>query len=1729
MKKLIQSTTALILLFALSNGLSAQQLQVEITNPTPDPATGVYTVDCEESIQFNATASDFTDPNNPVVLSPLSVTWQWNLLGSSCTLPASFNSSISNPVLDPNNQVMCSGEYEVIAQAGGLEARDTVEIVVLPTFDWTCPTPIIVTPDLNATDASGNPTCRKTLDFAGFQLDTVNCRDANYTWCVSLTAINSSVPIYTSATSGNGIDETAFDATYGAFALDDLGVVTGSGSGVGTATGGIDFGSYNLRIDIKQGAEIVDQCIVPVDVLESRNNLACNDLVNVTLSENCQGIITTDMILEGDYCFDNFVISALLEGGSDTISNTAEIVINQTGTYTVTVTGQSGLSCWGRVFAEDKSTPELNCDEVTVLCTEVGNLAPGSSIKGWDRAVATETNATSINLVIDDVNGIVTDVVFNFEANVDDIGDLALTLTSPDGTMVDVLDQSGFTTACDNSNINVCFSDTGELDHAMFGSPVHCRETENAFIGSFKPAEAFSGFNGDDANGTWVLAVTYSGAATDIVVEADLQVTTNEGNLLTSMEVIENSGCDASPEFTWSDEEVGVNCADNLWTVIERTWTVVNTSSGQSASCSQTINVRRFGVSDIIWPKSFDDIDQPSLTCDDNTNTGQPGLPCNNDITGCGNFQMSGPTEIDFPICGNSYKRIYSWTVLDWCSGEIAEYDQVVKVEDSEPLVVTCAPDDLDPADVAFFQSIGVNLASEMPYLTTTNPGACSGDWEFVPNLVIDNPCDDAYTVQLSYLLADPNDPLNPDPLADYITDNVVTDGQGNPVRITDLPGGQFTWIRITVTDECGNEGECFTEVYVKDDTSPNPVCVEFTVVALGDNGCGYLPASSVDNDSWDNCGIASYHVRRAGTGTFADQIELCCVDCSDGPIAVELLVTDNDGNTNTCSAEVRLQDNIPIRMVSTPPADMTFNCENSPIDITSFVNDALAGFQFEDNCGWDNNSSTVVLKDAATVNYQLERGQCGEGSTSVQYEIYDRCGNEVPGSPFTQRFSFVPNTNASAFNVTSWPQDLTLTQCLGLSSLDPDALDNAFNENAINANTSVCNDLAIGYDDLVFYNVDNACLKILRTWTVVDWCLANAGNNTLADATRQHTQEIKIFDNEPPVATLPSVTVETFSDNCEMMVDSLIATVTDACTDMFGNQENITTFTITYADGRTPRNGTGTDASGVFPVGTNTITWTVEDHCGNVADYTTSVTVVDAKAPTPYCLAAVVTATMNTDGSVEIWADDYSLGGEDNCDTDLDVYFESNGQISRRFDCNDIPNGVQANIELRIVFEDDAGNSDFCRVQLILQDNESDLCTDTGSLAAITGNVHNEEFETIEEVMVSLLSDSEAMNSQMMTINDGEYAFMNLTPGIGYSVSGQKDDHPLNGVSTLDIVIIQRHILGSTPLDSPYKVIAADANNDQNVTAIDLIELRKLILGITNEFPNGQTPWRFPVEAQNFVNSSDPFPYEENITYAGLNEHMADQDFVGVKIGDVNGSAIVSGLKSNEDTDRRSSNAVTFEMQERTLDAGTQVTIPVTVANMNDIIGFQNTLNYDASALKFVGIESNTIDIEESNVALYNEGSIAISWNALEAISLNDGETLFELTFDVVDNTTTNSQFFLSNNVTKTEAYTNDLEVLDIELNVRGIENADFVLYQNVPNPFSTQTDIQFQLPGDSKVVLRVYDVSGRELLTQTNNYTKGNHTITVTKEQLKSSSVMYYKLETEYGTASKKMIQIR
>lgn len=537
-------------------------------------------------------------------------------------------------------------------------------------------------------------------------------------------------------------------------------------------------------------------------------------------------------------------------------------------------------------------------------------------------------------------------------------------------------------------------------------------------------------------------------------------------------------------------------------------------------------------------------------------------------------------------------------------------------------------------------------------------------------------------------------------------------------------------------------------------------------------------------------------------------------------------------------------------------------------------------------------------------------------------------------------------------------------------------------------------------------------------------------------------------------------------------------------------------------------------------------VKWRATDGCNNPteseANGETAITEVwfkDVKAPVIFCIADLSTNAMSTDGTSVIWASDYVQAAAD-CDGDpAYVYFlddEGNKVPSLTLTCDDIPGGVAATWEGRVYAFDEAGNYSFCEVSLRVSDS-NDACPDdnTGASASITGQVRSRLSDMVESTQLSIQGDAR------MTGVDGIYAFDNMPIGGNYQLDAEKVDDYMNGVSTLDLVLIQKHILGLQLFESPYQVYAADINSDEGVSAIDLVELRKLILGIYSELPNNAS-WRFADASQTFNDILRPFPFAEVINVDFLVDNV-NEDFVAVKVGDVSGNAIANSLQ----VQGRSNAELTFVANDQSFEAGSLVRVAISSDQFVDMNAFQFTLSH--GGLEFQGVEGGAIPMTLENVAVHGS-KLTAAWTSVEPVT--SGNELFTLVFKSGVSGQLSDVLGLNSEITTAGTYNSDLERSDLVLAFNTdeglVRDAEFALYQNEPNPFEAVTNIGFQLAEAGQASLTIFDVTGKTVAIERGHFARGYNEVTVSKSDLGASGVLYYQLESGEFTATRKMIVI-
>jgi hypothetical protein len=1071
---------------------------------------------------------------------------------------------------------------------------------------------------------------------------------------------------------------------------------------------------------------------------------------------------------------------------------------------------------------------------------------------------------------------------------------------------------------------------------------------------------------------------------------------------------------------------------------IVRTW-IASDIKGNTSSCSQTIGIALPTVANVTFPPSLDNIEAPALECPNpDTDPAETGAPTinGNPIPVNGDCALSVfYDDLEIPLCGSTYSIVRTWTVVEWCTGVLVNDTQIIWVDDSQGPVIDC-PDTLT---VGAADPTSCSTPVALPALNFTDN--CSN-----PDLV-------TFTIISPFGMV-----------------------QGNGGILFDVPIGTHE-ITYSAKDECNNITNCPVTLVVEDNMPPTVICDQFGIVTLGPAGTAVVPADIFDDGSYDNCCLDDFRIRRLSPACdspsgFEPTITFCCEDIG-APVEVEIQVSDCFGNVNFCTVFATITDKLDPTI--TCPAPVTVECTENTDDLV------ITGIPFVfDGCGVD----TTFYSDLSLLD------DCGVGLIQRTWTVVDAYDNEASCQ---QVITVEDNTPVQV----TFPEDYTLNGCLDVSELDPENLPAPFNYPVITGDD--CEQAGTGYSDQVFYTAPDACVKVVRTWQVINWCeyVPNSGNQ---DGVFEAVQTLKILDVEAPVLTCP--------DNLEVAI--------------LGN-DCVTTVNLPQPDaedcsGITDVTAQGDLGAGFGPftdveAGSYSVWYEVTDGCGNSSSCSITVSVSDQKLPTAYCIEDLVIGLMPVDsdndgtpdaGMIEVNASVLDAGSFDNCPGELLFSFSPNPADSLMlFDCDDIGEN-----EVEIWVTDAAGNQDFCVTALIIQDNQ--FHCNGGVPPMISGQIATESGEGVMEAMVML---NDVANTMVFTDEDGMYAFDNLEFGEDYTLTPEKTDDLLNGVTTWDLAIMRRHILGIELFTSPYQFIAADADKSGTISTVDILNFQKLIIYVEDELPAGNTSWRFVDGNYEFQNPDNPLDevFPEVISVNNLAENLTDAHFMAIKVGDLNQSVDVNGWLDTED--RNLLPVLGLALPDVVPAVSEALRIPVRSAAEQSLGGLQMTIDLGEN-LKQVTIVPVHSDFQ--NLAWsFKDQQLHISWYQAEELHLAAGEELFQILGQSTAAAPLQESLRLLSTREGSQAFSYDTGELRIDW-----EWIDApIQLEAFPNPFSSATTISWHQQNAGTVQLQVFDLSGKQWIAVERRAEEGPQQYELRGDQLPTAGVYLYVLKLEDG----------
>lgn len=1419
------------------------------------------------------------------------------------------------------------------------------------------------------------------------------------------------------------------------------------------------------------------------EVLISNTTIACNDSVQVSLDATGCAIIRPDQILEGTYNnFENFTIEITANG----------VVIGDKvdcshigGNFTVNVIGECDQnSCWSTILVEDKLPPVIDCpdmnDEIVLDCT-------------MDIDAVVPPTATD-NCSIPDVR------LIGEEKNDSDCSEITVKRTWI------AFDDEGLESAPCMQFIRLLAPEDPQFpddvtwtceQYALFpniidATALHPYILQNAAAIDAAAMSCTNSMTGDDVPfiEPYHSIYRYWKDAEDLDVSLDPYYD----------DVIDNDFTDPVPnqiDFSVFPFDTVVSTFGTISPELDTRPNTYNTSLGLCPRYDTVIDRSTHIPTKIVYPifrqstpsgnplNGLEDADILAMT-----GSGIPDLS-----EGYCPFVITHSDQIA-EVCPGAdtsaiFKIFRTWTALNWCTGEIFTDLQVIKVVDKLAPVIEAEPIEVD-----------ANITIQNVHADEVNCGSTG----FIPGPNVTDNCSTVTFVKI----------LTPIGEAVYLNGFDGTDGGTIPAPGLGFGTHQITYI---ATDACGNSSQETVELTVTDYETPTMICREFTSVSLSFDDWAKVCATDLDEASFDNCGIDTFLIKRMDEpdSLFRECVDLTCVDTS---FTAVVRAYDFAGNRNQCMVEVTVNDKL--RPECYAPEDVWTTCVEIPnyYDLTDTVrlNELFGTATFYDNC------NAQILELAPEVDLDM----CGVGTITRNWRATDPSGNQSTNR--CRQTIMVQSVNDYKIN---FPADWT-GECGDMEDAETVTFINR-----------ACDQLTYDVEDLRFdISDDGACYKIIRTYTVLNWCSYDGVSSAIVvphdedgimvlseddDAHGFYTykQLIVVKDDEAPIVSYDGDT-EFCSTNasCDAPVNITID-YDDGCT----NDITVRWRLDVNCDGTTDSEGFNAFDRTV-PIGQHCITFSVIDGCGNTGIYSVDFDVKDCKKPTPVCHNGL-SAELDLNGEIEIWANDFDAGSFDYCNLDP-LKFRANNIDDINGDgfvttddyrvivpttsnvlltCDDL--GIQM---VQMWVGDDYDNWDYCVTFVEVQDNMS-FC---GRNSKMGGKIATAQGRSVMDVNVELSGDQ---LQSLMTDASGMFEFGNVPLGGDYSVTPVKNTNPNNGVSTFDIYLISRHLLNVERFDSPYKIIAADANRSGSVSTLDIVELRKMILYIQSGF-NNNTSWRFVDKNHIFVDPSNPFAtgFPEIVNYNNLAANELNANFVAIKIGDVNGDATTNNIQSIDGRTNVDPQIVSAENQ--SLSENELATVRFDLADAENLLGYQFTLEFDPTLVEFEDIIENDF-VKESNFGftLLDEGIITASWNKT---SVAPTDLFFDLVFRASGKAELKEALKINSRYTRAEAFDTAGDLKNVELRFDGIEitGTDFSLHQNKPNPFSDGTLIGFDLPEASAATLTVFDLSGKVVKLVQKDFPQGYNEITITKDELNGTGVYYYRLETAHDAATRKMM---
>lgn len=581
-------------------------------------------------------------------------------------------------------------------------------------------------------------------------------------------------------------------------------------------------------------------------------------------------------------------------------------------------------------------------------------------------------------------------------------------------------------------------------------------------------------------------------------------------------------------------------------------------------------------------------------------------------------------------------------------------------------------------------------------------------------------------------------------------------------------------------------------------------------------------------------------------------------------------------------------------------------------------------------------------------------------------------------------------------------------------------------------------------------------------------------------------------------------------------------------------------------SDGSIEVNSAADTLTGTLGKGVHRVYWRATDQCGRNLTCSHTITVEDCQPPNLICTSGLTIGINEPNCGDKLAAKRFILNLSDNCSpTDkIQLGIRKVGE-GTGFPTTDTVAFDRCNIGVNLLevwARDEKGRSNQCNTYVLLQANSGAcVCVRDANVrlkgctrAANNKKLGNYQIQTRFQNEPGAEPTYSKVFSQNVATDSCFTATLPKVPLGGpfrATVWAKKAGAALDGVTTLDLALISKHILGIDTFKTIYQTLAADVNRSNTVTTFDVVEARKVILGIYDSFP-GITAWQMirpvvtPAYTLNFAALRDTYQVViPPISTAEVNV-ARNFNFVAVKMGDVNYSA-QPNLQESAVEDRA---ALPVRMEDRVLNPGVSYRVPLSWGDAGQLDAWQLALGFDPALLRIEKVEG----LPAENIALDGElGTLRALWFDTASKGVVEGTALMALMVRALRPVRLSEALWLDGVAMSPEAYTLPAQgpatrwPLGLHFEGAADPTQTWVATPQ-PNPFANETVFRYQLAQAQPLRLDVVDAAGRAVYAAQRDCSEGVGEWRLSQEDLRSEGLLFYRLSAGGRVWMGKMVRV-